>query len=183
MSRIIKEIEIKEGTVWVDGEIVYTNEEKSIGLFLKGLYKHLGLKYGKFFKMDYVSKLGFLASEMLLSGQEDIPTDSDSVAIVLANSSASLNTDVKYQNSISEIPSPALFVYTLPNIVIGEISIKNKFYGEHMFFVQNQYDKAALQNYTNVLFDTTNTVFALTGWVEVMINGEYNAQLMLCAKN
>ena len=37
------------------------------------------------------------------------------------------------QHADSYYPSPALFVYTLPNIVTGEIAIRNKYYGETSF--------------------------------------------------
>ena len=39
------------------------------------------------------------------------------------------------QNKESYYPSPAVFVYTLPNICIGEISIKYKLYSENSFFI------------------------------------------------
>src|SRR3712207_7060242 len=32
-------------------------------------------------------------------------------------------------------PSPSVFVYTLPNIVTGEIAIRNHYHGETHFFV------------------------------------------------
>ncbi len=182
MSKIIKELVIEQGSVQLNGASFFKGESTEIGSFLKSLYKHLNLKYGKYFKMDLLSKLGFLSAEILLDGVEGIKSETDEVAIVLANKSSSLNTDANYQKSISEIPSPAVFVYTLPNIVIGEISIRHKLYGEHMFFVQQEYKKEELLKYTESLFNETNTKFAIVGWLEVNMNNEYNAQLMLCSK-
>lgn len=179
--RVIKEVTIEQGLVRVNNLDFFTCESKEIGSFLKTLYKHLSLKYSKYFKMDYLSKLGFLATEVLLKN-ENIQTETDEVAIVLANASSSLHTDVKYQKSISDIPSPSVFVYTLPNIVIGEISIKNKFYGEHMFFVQSEYNKSELLDYTSSLFNSSTCKFAIVGWVEVDMEGAYCANLMLCQK-
>lgn len=179
----IKEVTIEKGRVLLNGNSFFEGEQHEIGSFLKSLYKHLGLKYGKFFKMDYLSKLGLLASEILLKDVDVIKQETDEVALVFANASSSLNTDVKYQESIAEIPSPAVFVYTLPNIVIGEISIKNKFYGEHMFFIQQQYDKEFLVKYAESLFETTQTKYAIVGWLEVDIYGNYKAQLILRLKN
>jgi len=179
----IKEITIKDGKVHLNGNPFFEEEHPNIGSFLKSLYVHLGLKYGKFYKMDYLSKLGLLASEILIKDVDEIKQETDEVALVFANASSSLNTDVKYQESIAEIPSPAVFVYTLPNIVIGEISIKNKFYGEHMFFIQQEYNKEILLKYAESLFDTTQTKYAIVGWLEVDIYGNYNAQLKLCLKN
>lgn len=182
-SRLINEVVIEKGQVTLNGDVLFSGSTDELTPFFKEVYKHIGLKYCKFFKMDALSKLGFLAVELLLSDQDMITSDTDEVALVFANASSSLNTDAKYQESIADIPSPAVFVYTLPNIVIGEISIKNKFYGEHMFFVQNEYDKEILLKYTESLFDTTAAKFALVGWLEVSVEGNYSAQLMLCAKN
>lgn len=179
---IINELIIESGKVLLDNEVIFSCDTEETGTFLKSLYKHTGLKYGKFFKMDYLSKLGLLASHILIKDVEDIKPETDEVALVFVNASSSLNTDAKYQESIADIPSPAVFVYTLPNIVIGEISIKNKFYGEHMFFIQDQYDKDILLKYTESLFETTPTKYALVGRLEVSIKGEYCARLMLCTK-
>ena len=44
--------------------------------------------------------------------------------LVLSNANASLDVDLKYAKTMQTGASPALFVYTLPNIVIGEISIR-----------------------------------------------------------
>ncbi len=182
MSKIIKELVIEQGAVQLNGETFFKGESSEIGPFLKSLYKHLDLKYGKYFKMDLLSKLGFLAAEILIDGVSEITPETDEVALVFANASSSLNTDANYQESIADIPSPAVFVYTLPNIVIGEISIRHKFYGEHMFFIQKEYKKEELLKYTESLFTETNTRFAIVGWLEVNMNNEYNAQLMLCSK-
>ncbi|MCG8581710.1 MAG: hypothetical protein MI866_17430 [Bacteroidales bacterium] len=181
-SQIIKEVSIEQGKVLVNQSEFFTGETSEPGPFLKSLYKKLDLKYNKYFKMDHLSKLGFLAAEVLLLN-EGISNETDEVAIILANASSSLNTDVKYQQSIAEIPSPSVFVYTLPNIVIGEISIKNKFYGEHMFFVQPSYNKKELLDYTTCLFNSTPCTYAIVGWVDVDTKGNYNARLMLCQNN
>lgn len=179
--QIIKEVTIEQGRVKVNGLDYFQDDNIEIGPFLKCLYKRLNLKYSKYYKMDYLCKLGFLASEILLNG-EQIPNETDEVALVFANASSSLHTDVKYQKSIKEIPSPSVFVYTLPNIVIGEISIRNKFYGEHMFFVQSTYNKTELLDYTATLFATSSCTYAIVGWLEVDVEGAYCAKLMLCQK-
>lgn len=181
MDSIVKEVSIEPGRVTLNNAEVFKTETTEVGPFLKALYQKSELKYSKFFKMDYLCKLGFMACEILLENEE-IENDSDDVALVFANASASLNTDVKYQKTIADIASPAVFVYTLPNIVIGEVSIRHKFYGEHMFFVQKEYNKEVLLSYTNVLFQSTNTKHALVGWIDVDDNNNYSAKVMLCKK-
>ena len=55
--------------------------------------------------------------------------------------SNSLDSDLKHQSGIeNNAVSPAVFVYTLPNIVIGEISIKYKWKSEGVFFIDEEID-------------------------------------------
>ncbi|MEJ0079473.1 MAG: hypothetical protein WDM78_00555 [Puia sp.] len=61
--------------------------------------------------------------------------------------------DLKYAKTIRTGASPALFVYTLPNIVIGEISIRRHFKGENAFFVFKQFDGNFIEKYVRGLFE------------------------------
>lgn len=119
--------------------------------------------------MDNLSKLSFLSAELVLN-KVLIPEDENDIAIVFANQSASLDTDVKYQESIADkenyFPSPAVFVYTLPNICVGEISIKHKLQSENAFFVFDSYNSEFMSNYVNSLIESNKAEKVLCGWVE-----------------
>ena len=149
-------------------------------------YHELKMNYVKFFKMDNLSKLAILASETLLKGtgfyNQD---DKNDVAIVLSNASSSLVTDSNYQKTICNpenyFPSPSLFVYTLPNISIGEICIKHKIFGENVFLISRNFDSELLYFYVNELFEKTNVKNCITGWIEVNETG-YEALLLLVNK-
>lgn len=139
--------------------------------FIIKLYQHFSINYPKFYKMDNLSKLGFISSELLLKDKNILDKYTpDEVGIILSNSSSSLDADKNHQNSIKNksdyFPSPAVFVYTLANIMIGEICIRHKFTGEGQFFVSEKFDAEFLYNYVNELF--TNNIFkcCLTGWIE-----------------
>ena len=68
--------------------------------FAKGAYKHLGIDYPKFFKMDALSKLAFLGMEYLLP---TLPSEEkEDMALLFANHSASLDTDLRHQASIED---------------------------------------------------------------------------------
>lgn len=175
-----RQITIANGTVIVNGTEIFRGETTAAALFFKALYKHLALNYAKFYKMDLLCKLGFLASELLLAGQK--AAQDENLAMVFANASSSINTDTKYHGTIKSIPSPALFVYTLPNIVMGEISIRHKFYGEQMFFIQPLYDPVFLKRYIAGLFEEGLARNAIFGWLEVDNDGRYRADLELCEK-
>jgi len=169
---------IREGQVLVDGQLFFESDDTTFGPFAKELYKQLECKYSKFYKMDGLSKLGFLGAEILMGCQVNDLCD-DETALVFCNRSSSLNTDVKYQATIKEIPSPAVFVYTLPNIVIGEICIRHGIKGEAAFFVKETEDPTFIVDYVKLLFATTNTKQCLTGWVEIDAAGQYEARLYI----
>jgi hypothetical protein len=122
--------------------------------------------------MDALCKLGFIATEVLFSNSDFITKNNkEKMAIVLSNNASSLETDRVYQNSISDkkkyFPSPAVFVYTLPNIVIGEIAIRHKITGENAFFVSQKIDATLLSNYTNLILNKNYGESAISGWLNV----------------
>jgi hypothetical protein len=133
---------------------VFENKDASLADFLLSVYHHFGINYPKFYKMDNLSKLGWLASEILLKDSfrkgEYKPA---AIGVVLANASSSLDTDIKYYETVKDIASPALFVYTLPNIVIGEICIRNHFEGENAFFIFEEFDAGFFEQFSSNLIN------------------------------
>ncbi|MBB1546825.1 MAG: 3-oxoacyl-ACP synthase, partial [Capnocytophaga sp.] len=108
--------------------VLFEAPESSFADFAKKALKALKVEYPKFFKMDNLSKLAFLAAEAVLS---PLSAEAKSrTALLFANRAASLDTDLKHQATIANpqeyYPSPAVFVYTLPNICLGEISIRHQ---------------------------------------------------------
>jgi hypothetical protein len=150
--------------------------------FLLATYGHFNLHYSKFYKMDSLNKLGFLASEILVAGESIIkdvkPQD---IGIVLSNANSSLNTDVKYLDSVKDFASPALFVYTLPNIVIGEVCIRNYFKGENAFFIFEDFNAVFTEQYVSHLLDNNILQLCICGWVE-FLKDSYKVVLFLAGK-
>ena len=133
-------------------------------------YRSLLVDYPKFFKMDGLSKLGFVASEMIFRNEKNRFVPCENIAIICFNSSSSLDIDKQYNATISDnenyFPSPSLFVYTLPNIVTGEIAIRNNFFGETSFYVCKEFDaKQIVSTVRNALCDKTTTKI-LVAWIE-----------------
>ena len=151
--------------------------------FFSAVYGSLGADYRKFYKMDALSKLGFLASELLMEGvDKDVPKED--VGIVLFNRSSSLETDCRYQKTIQNkndfFPSPAEFVYTLPNIVTGEISIRNKIYGETAFYVVSDFQGGIVDTIDNMI-NFAGMKSVLAGWTEVdAFTGSFSCLMVLC---
>ncbi len=130
------------------------------------------MAYPKFFKMDKLCKLGVLATEMVVRKAPEISSiPKNETALIFSNSASSLDTDRQYQQSISDrqnyFPSPSVFVYTLPNILLGEIAIKHKITGENAFFVSERFDTKLMHTYTNLLLEKSAASTAICGWVNV----------------
>ncbi len=171
-------VSISPDKVTINNESSIINEEKSdFRVFTKQIYRSYALQYPKFFKMDEHSRLGFLAASLLL-GPEPV-LENENTAMVMMNSESTLFTDSQYKDSISGIPSPALFVYTLPNIVMGEIAIKYKLKGENIFLVEPAFEAQKLYDHTSLIFDTTPTQSCIAGWVNVESTKNYLAVLYL----
>lgn len=172
---------INNNSVYVDGKLLFSDKE-SEGLrpFTKSIYRFLKPSYNKFFKMDEISKLGFLAAEVLLSDIKLSSYEEEDVAIVLSNSHSTLITDQNHQLTIDDydnfFPSPSVFVYTLPNIMIGEISIRHKLRGENAFFIVENFNAELITDHINNLFLTQKSKVFVGGWVNQSEN-DYEAFL------
>ncbi|MDB5030681.1 hypothetical protein [Mucilaginibacter sp.] len=160
---------------------VFENRDADLPAFLLSAYQYFGLNYPKFYKMDNLSKLGWLASEILLKGSYIKDYEPEDVGLVLSNANSSLDSDQKYIKSVSDIPSPALFVYTLPNIMIGEICIRNNFKGEDAFFIFEKFDAGFIELYVNNLLNNNTLSACICGWVDVF-ESDYKAVLFLVEK-
>lgn len=175
---------IENNSVTINGEQQFELQDASFSEFTKAAYKNFNLDYPKFFKMDNLSKLAFLASEIILKALVN-QEENNNIALVFANRSSSLDTDVKYQSSIADkenyFPSPAVFVYTLPNICIGEISIKHKLQSENAFFVFEDFNAGFITNYADLLLATNKAEKVLCGWVE-LYQDQYKAVVYLVEK-
>jgi len=152
-------------------------------------YKQLHIDYPKFYKMDLLSKLGFVSVEMLLNTVKqkhpDFVLDAENTAIILASHSASLKNDTDFQATIQDknnyYPSPALFVYTLPNIVTGELAIRHHIYGETSCFILT--NSSELQHIKNVYLNTTSASSIIIGWVECENENKYETYVELLIKS
>ncbi len=174
---------IRNSTVYRNGEVVFTTGAGAPAEFLLSVYQFLNLQYPKFYKMDSLSRLGWIASEVLLGeGWDRAAYKPEEVAIVLANASSSLDTDYKYIATTKDIPSPSVFVYTLPNIVMGEICIRNNFKGENAFFLSESFDAGLIWQYVSLLLGGGIARACIAGWVE-LLGEDYTAALFLVEQN
>jgi hypothetical protein len=174
---------INNNIVYKNGLPVFEEKESELQEFLVSVYRHFELQYPKFHKMDNLSKLGWLANEILLAAVYDKEKyKPEEVGIVLSNANASLDTDINYYETTKTIASPAQFVYTLPNIVIGEIAIRHHFKGENAFFIAEAFDAGFMEQYVSNLINNDILQCCICGWVDVL-DKNYNATLFLIEKD
>jgi len=153
----------------VNGKVVMRRDAGSEDSWFKQIYKQQELVYPKFYKMDVLSQAGYLASELIKRANPGIMEAyaDDEIALVFANASSSAETDRRFVQSYAGggSPSPSLFVYTLPNIVLGEIAILNKWYGENMFAVLPKFAPGFYLDYSEILLASGSRA-VLCGWLE-----------------
>lgn len=174
--------EIKGGQINLNGTVIFEQKEATFAKFIKGAYKHFELGYPKFHKMDRLCKLAFIAASVLLQENQLEAYSPEEIGVVMANANSTLHTDSKHADSIRDrddyYPSPAVFVYTLPNIMVGEICIKYNIKGESVFFVSDEFDPELLTSYSLDLLATRAAEICLTGWVDYTENS-YHAILAI----
>jgi len=149
-------------------------------------YKELEMKDIKFFKMDNLSKAGVIATASLLRNSDiDENRNPFDYGFFIANSSSSLDTDIRHQNEIltkgDTNVSPAIFVYTLPNILMGESAIRFKFQGENTFFVTTPQRKDEIMEELMLLAKESTLKVAVIGWCD-FYEGRYDIDLKLCKR-
>lgn len=152
--------------------------------WLKSIYTALDCDYPKFHKMDNLSKMAFLCSTVLNEILATIPDKEEDLQLIFANASSSQVTDLKFIDSyqIQGAPSPSLFVYTLPNIVTGELAIRNKWYGENIFLISEKMEETLFENQIEFAFKKGNS-HCLCSWVESNKDGNEECFVFLVSNS
>ena len=162
---MIAHCKIEDGVVELNGTRVEYTSHSGVN-WKKNIYKHLRFDYPKFFKMDDLSKVSLLCMELLKTSSSLKGYDESELSMIFANKTASTFTDNKFVSSLeNRVPSPSLFVYTLPNVCVGELTIKNAFHGSSSFYISNALSDLPLQELIQIEFNKGSKL-VLTGWVE-----------------
>ena len=176
--------------IWLDNKEFIIDKEITQNGLLTALYKQIIGNYPKYYKMDGLCRLGFVASELLLKAERDKGSFTEDTnktrAIVFFNRSSSIASDKKYLASIVEkdnyFPSPSVFVYTLPNIVTGEIAIRNGYHGETSFYILPHKNELLMQDIIETTFMDEQTTSVLTGWLDYEDSEHFEADLYIAYK-
>ena len=155
---------------------------------LTALYRQYVGDYPKYYKMDPLSRLGFIASELLLQAEgAERFVACDDRAVIFFNHSSSVCADRQYIETIVDpdncFPSPSVFVYTLPNIVTGEIAIRNGYHGETSFYILPRQDDRLMQQILQASCLDSTTQSILCGWLDYEDDAHFVADLGILNKS
>lgn len=190
-----EEVILDQRKLWEGNQNANEKLEKQEGAghhsLLTSLYRQMIGNYPKFYKMDGLSRLGFVASEILLNaekGDTDVERREEEGlleerAIIFFNHSSSIVSDRNYKESINDknnyFPSPSIFVYTLPNIVTGEIASRNHFHGETSFFILPDKDERLMEEILQASCRDDQSKSFLTGWIDYEDERHFEADLKI----
>lgn len=176
-------VHITPSCVEVDGkELIVLSDDENC---LTAIYKEYVKDYPRYYKMDGLSRLGFLATELLLqAAHEECNTAClHDASVVFVSRSGSLADDKKHQSTIasaeSYFPSPAVFVYTLPNIVTGEVAIRHKIYGETTAYILEEKNAEQIEQLLSLSFFDPTTSCVIGGWLEYTDGANFEADLVV----
>lgn len=172
---------LQDRTFLVQQTAIYAlpQSDKPFAEFIREEFKKLQSSNIKFYKMSDFSKAVYVAAENLigdLSAKKNLAPED--IALILANRSASLDTDLRHQRILdekNEPVSPAIFVYTLPNVAAGEICIRHKIQGDNTFFIEDQ-DGGLAEDYARLLISRGYAKAAVCGWCD-FLNGKWDVCL------
>ncbi len=179
-----RHVRLTPAGAFVDGKKV---SEETGASMLTAIYKSEIGDYPKFYKMDSLSRLAFVATELLLkydNGLERI--EPSSRAVVFFSHSGSIKTDTEYISTIKSpdafFPSPSLFVYTLPNITAGEVAIRNHYNDETLFIMLENKDWAAMEQVNRAMMLDASARSLVSGWIEYIDDLNFEADIHLFNK-
>ena len=124
-------------------------------------------------KMDVLGKCVYDAVERLIAENRDNLSDDDienHLSLIIFNKTSSVVSDRKYQATISDVenyyPSPSVFVYTLPNVALGEIAVRYGIHGETSLYILPERDEAVMRSIVEASLNDNDTRYVITGWVD-----------------
>lgn len=155
-------------------------QSQGAGLLSEIYRKYVG-DYPKYHKMDALSRLAFLATELLLS-RGDVPQDSGR-ATILFNRTSSVVADRCHLGSIAKpgefYPSPSVFLGTLPNIATGEIAIRHGYTGETSLYITDFRDEALMEKVVSSSFSQGGFRSLICGFVDCEFVDSFEAELKI----
>ena len=162
----LRTVEIGDARLRTSDGLDIDHQGATFADFIRKAYHEICPQDIKFSKMDNLSRLAYVGAQALLQGVDHQP---ETTAMLLANRHSSLDTDRAYLQAMQDgQPSPAKFVYTLPNVVIGEVCICHNIKGETLFIIEQDKDPARLRQLAAQVLDLSDTKTLIVGWTDLI---------------
>lgn len=179
---VLRTVLVESSRILLNDKEVYSSESDDFQDFIRSAFKTVCAPNMKFYKMDSLSKLGYVASEVLLDG---IEYGEEDCGLILSGVYGSLDTDIRHQQIIDSetdaSASPAVFVYTLPNVVEGEISIRHHIKGENTWFWSDDRTLSDVREYAELSMSAQDMNYCIAGHID-FLNGRYFAKFELLVR-
>ncbi len=177
---VVKRLRITAEGLWVDDQAVPL-EGRGPALVTEIFKKYLA-DGSRFFKMDLYSRLAYAGTSLLAKDALE-GYDPEDVALFVFTQQGSLLADRKHLSTFSNpdefFPSPAVFINTLPNVVLGEIAVKNNIKGETTLVLLPDRDEATIQRIMEASLAATRPAVVLCGWVDCGAEDNFVADLKM----
>lgn len=179
---VLRTVLVESSRILLNDKEVYSSDSVDFQDFIRSAFKTVCGPNMKFYKMDSLSKLGYVAAEVLLDG---IEYGEEDCGLILSGVYGSLDTDIRHQQIIDTetdaSASPAVFVYTLPNVVEGEISIRHHIKGENTWFWSDDRTLSDVREYAVLSMSAQDMKYCIVGHID-FLNGRYFAKFELLVR-
>lgn len=179
---VLRTVLVESSCILLNDKEVYSSDSDDFQDFIRSAFKAVCAPNMKFYKMDSLSKLGYVASQVLLDG---IEYGEEDCGLILSGIYGSLDTDIRHQQIIDTetdaSASPAVFVYTLPNVVEGEISIRHHIKGENTWFWSDDRTLSDVRDYAVLSMSAQDMKYCIVGHID-FLNGRYFAKFELLVR-
>ena len=136
----------------------------------------------RFFKMDLYSRLAYVGTTLLAKDTLEGVNPED-VALFIFTLNGSVLADRKHLSTFSNpdefYPSPAVFINTLPNVVLGEIAVRNNIKGETTLVMLPDRDETTIDRILEASLSATRPSVMIYGWVDCDAQDSFIADLKM----
>lgn len=183
-AKTLHTVRITPQRVELDGKISET--DSACGrVTLDGIYRNHGWDYPRFHKMDSMGKLLFAATELLVSACP-FSAEEPGRAVLLFNASTSVLSDrrhiASYSGEAGFFPSPSVFLYTLPNVAVGEIAIRYGIKGETSLMILDGRNDPLMDAVVDATLKLSDAENMITGWLDCPSEDEFIADLKFLSR-
>ena len=144
------------------------------------LYKECLSDDARYYKMDLFSRLAYVGTGLLAKDNLAGCAPED-IGLLIFTKNGSVLADRKHLSTFSQeyYPSPAIFINTLPNVVLGEIAVTHQIKGETTLVMLPGENQELMENILAATLSATQPSALITGWVDCESENVFQASLKL----